>query len=404
MSVAKKIKATGWRLLCCMPLLAGAYAFPAQAQVAEIKAQVAEIKWYGDFRIRLETDQDYKNTDGNDTNNDRTRLRIRGRLGAKYVYQENIEFGFRLRTGSEKSHQSPHITIVDFDDNDTGDSDLNFDKYYMKGTYNDFSGWVGRNSHPFWRQDEFFWDDDVTPLGVAGSYKTTLGKQKLEVNSGYFSMPSGMVNTAGNLYGAQGVWGSSLGDNTSFTLAAGYFVYDALGDLDKFVAGDDAESRLADGNDLRDYETTVLNGQLKFKLGVPFTIGVDYYSNGESYSDADLIASGAPAGVSKNDDDGYSAIIKAKVAKDWELAYAYADIDFLAYNGSYGEDDWVRWGGKSPDGESIEASSTNIKGHEGRVKYTIDDRSNLVLRVYFVETKSNKQEGNRARVDYNWKF
>ena len=399
MSIAKKIKAASWHLLCCLPLLAGAYAIPAQAQVEEIKAEVAKIKWYGDFRTRLESDWDRKDAAGDSVSgSDRTRLRIRGRFGAKYVYQDNIEFGFRLRTGSERSHQSPHITIIDFNDNDTGDSDLNFDKYYMKGTYNEFSGWVGRNSHPFWRQDEFFWDDDVTPLGVAGSYKTTLGKQKVEVNSGYFSMPSGMVNTAGNLYGAQGVWGSSLGDNTSFTLAAGYFVYDALGDPDDAFD----KGRLADNNDTRDYATTVLNGQLKFKLGVPLTIGANYYSNGESYTDAELALT--PTGVSKDDDDGYSAFIKANVAQDWEVSYYYADIDFLAFNGSYGQDDWVRFGGESGDGESIEARSTDIKGHEGRVKYTIDDRSNLVLRVYLVEANRDDAASNRARVDYNWKF
>ena len=34
----------------------------------------------------------------------------------------------RLRSGSDLSHQSPNITVVDFDDNDTGDADFNLDR------------------------------------------------------------------------------------------------------------------------------------------------------------------------------------------------------------------------------------------------------------------------------------
>ncbi|MAF84782.1 MAG: putative porin [Gammaproteobacteria bacterium] len=345
-----------------------------------------------DFRARLENDWDSQKSDGS-SRDDRLRARIRARVAIKYQPDDTYEFGIRLRSGAENSHQSPHITVFDFDDNNTGDADFNFDKYYMKIKGSGFTAWAGRNSHPFWKQDEFFWDDDVTPLGAAVSYSTKVGSaSNISINTGAFSMPVGMRDSTGSLVGGQGVYSVKVNDSTKLTFAAGYFVFDA--DMDDPEAG-----TLRNGNGLRDYETLVLNGQAKFNAGIPITIGANYYDNGENYTAADLATlSSHMTGVTASDTTGYAAFIKANVAKDWQVAYYYADIDGLAFNGSYGQDDWVRWG------SSTEAESTNMKGHEFRVKYSIDGKSNLVLRGYFVESVTNQQDGNRARLDYNRKF
>lgn len=352
-----------------------------------------------DFRARLENDWDSTRANGVDERDDRLRARIRARVAIKYKPNDTYEFGLRLRSGSDDSHQSPHITVLDFDDNSTGDADFNFDKWYLKAQRADFSGWIGRNSHPFWKQDEFFWDDDVTPLGVAASYATKVGSAgNLAVNAGVFSMPVGMRDTTGNLLGGQGVYGLSLDDTTKLTFAAGYFVFDADKNDDN-ATGANGALALRDGNGTRDYNTLVLNGQARFELRVPFTVGANYYDNNKSYTAADLAGlSGNMAGVTSNDTDGYAVFVNAKVAKGWQLAYYYIDIDALAFNGSYGQDDWVRWG------SSTETQSTNMEGHELRVKWSVTDKSNLVLRGYFVESGSNRQDGNRIRLDYNLKF
>ena len=68
----------------------------------------------GDFRFRLEQDWDSQNSSGV-SREDRLRARIRARLAMRYTVTDQVEFGARLRSGSDGSQQSPHITIVDFD-------------------------------------------------------------------------------------------------------------------------------------------------------------------------------------------------------------------------------------------------------------------------------------------------
>ena len=108
---------------------------------------------YGDFRVRLESDWDSRSSGGS-KRDDRTRMRVRARLGANIKPRDNLSLGFRLRSGSDDSQQSPHITILDFNDNDTGDSDFNFDKWFLKGSHGKASAWVGRNSLPWWKPNE----------------------------------------------------------------------------------------------------------------------------------------------------------------------------------------------------------------------------------------------------------
>jgi len=157
------------------------------------------IKIYGDFRARVEADFDSQNSSGV-ARDGRNRLRIRARLGFKYTPDKTWDFGMRMRSGSDDSQQSPHITILDFDDNDTGDAHFNYDKWYLKGKVNGGAFWVGRNSLPFWKQNELFWDDDVTPAGVGGTYNMSVGdKNMLEFNAGYFSLPVGMKAFSGEM-------------------------------------------------------------------------------------------------------------------------------------------------------------------------------------------------------------
>ena len=124
-------------------LLAIGTTLPAMAAIYETD----KLKVYGDFRLRMEQDWDSQTSSGNDRD-DRLRARIRLRVGMNYKPTDMFDFGIRLRTGSDESQQSPHITIEDFNNNDAGDSDINFDKWYLKAKRDDLWGWVGRNGLP----------------------------------------------------------------------------------------------------------------------------------------------------------------------------------------------------------------------------------------------------------------
>lgn len=361
---------------------------PAQADIFATD----NFKIYGDFRARLETDLDSQRSSGI-PRDDRTRVRIRARVGLTFKPTEIFSFGVRLRSGSDDSHQSPHITVVDFNGNDTGDADFNPDKWYLKATTEHIWGWVGRNSLQIWKQNELFWDDDVTPAGVAGGLNYDLGGGKIALNSGYFVLPVGMQEFSGNLGIGQIVFSTSFG-STGFTIAGGVFQFDAdAGDPDAVV--------LLNGNGARDY--TIWTGSLeaKFKLGNgarPLALGLDIMHNGESYSATDPDPFTA---ANRNERDGY--VISArygqlKEARDWLAAYYYARIETFAVNSSFAQDDWVRWG------SATESRGSNMKGHEFRFAYAFSGKVNLVARLYVVEAITTVEDGVRARLDFNYKF
>ena len=153
-----------------------------------------QLKIYGDIRLRLESDFDSQRSNGTDRD-DRDRFRMRFRLGLTFTPQEKIEVGVRLRSGSDDSHQSPHITLIDFDDSPTGDSDFNLDKWYFKYKWENSTFSAGRDNTSLWRQNEIFLEDDLTPVGLSYYYQ---GKN-VGLNLGYYELPVGMKDFSGNL-------------------------------------------------------------------------------------------------------------------------------------------------------------------------------------------------------------
>jgi len=310
-----------------------------------------------------------------------------------------LSFGLRLRTGSDFSHQSPHITVLDFDDNDTDDAHVNLDNWFVKARRSKIWGSVGRDSLPFWKQNELFWDDDVTPAGVAGGLKTNAGDNgNLVVNAGYFSLPVGMQGFAGNLASAQLVYSSKC-SRGSFVAALGHLAIDA-NRMDS-----DAASLLR-GNGTRDYAIWVASLQSKFSAGGrPITVGADLLNNSEDYPSIDpMLPSGDPdqiTFVNRDETSGYVASVKLGglgEKGDWLAAYYFARIEMFAVNASYAQDDWIRWG------SATETRASDMKGHELRFAYAVGDKSNVVLRLYMTEAITTIEDGKRLRIDYNRKF
>ncbi len=354
-----------------------------------------KVSLFADFRTRVETDWDSQNSSGA-SRDDRTRARIRARVGFTFSPTDRLTLGVRARTGSDDSHQSPHITVVDFDDNDTGDADVNLDKWFLKGQGKKWWGWVGRNSLPFWKQDEMFWDDDATPAGLAGGYRSGLGEAgRLEVNVGYLSLPAGMQEFSGNLGLGQLVYSKPLAKG-GLTAAVGVLSFDAN--------PDDPDASLL-GNGLRDYTVWIASVQGTLKPGNrKLTFGADVIHNAEDYSDTDPLSPGSPEQFTfdnRDETDGVVFLVKlggVKEKGDWLAGYYYSRIETLAVNGSYAQDDWVRWG------SATESRGTNMKGHELRFAYGLSKSSNLVFRLYLVEAITTPEDGNRFRADWNVKF
>lgn len=339
-----------------------------------------------DIRLRYEVDWDSHNAAGVERD-DRHRGRIRARLGAGYALNNEWSIGARVRTGSADSQQSPHLTFVT-DDGTTDSLEFVADRYYLQFKRGAFLAWGGRNTSPFWQQNELFWDEDVTPTGLAVSYDQKLGDGTLTGTGGAFYLPDGGFGLNGQMLAGQLKYALPV-KPSQFIVATGLH----------YLNGDTGASQLRNRNGERDYIIGVASAQWSMPVaGRPVTVGADLYRNFASYNAADV----APlAAVNTNERLGYVLSLQygqLKQANDWLIGYYYAHIETLAVNGSYAQDDWVRFG------TGAQTDSSDFKGHEFRLGYAISKNINLVARLYIVDAITSVQDANRFRVDFNWRF
>jgi hypothetical protein len=344
------------------------------------------LTFYGDLRVRYELDWDSQTAAGV-PRDDRNRGRVRARLGFDYRVTDDWSFGARVRTGDTSSQQSPHLTFAS-DDGVRDDLEFVADRYFVQFRHATFAGWAGRNVTPFWQQNELFWDEDVTPTGVAGTYNTTLGGGTLGAVAGGFFLPDGGYDLHGQMLAGQLRYGLPV-QRSQLTVAAGLH----------FMNGEDGATELRNRNGARDYLIGVAHAQWSVPVqGIPLTLGADIFHNVQDYDAADV----APFPAADADETlGYvfsAAVGQLKKRHDWLVAYYYAHVETFAVNASYAQDDWLRFG----NGAQTDAS--DFQGHEIRLGYALSKNINLMARIYLVEAITTAQDGNRFRIDLNWKF
>jgi hypothetical protein len=351
---------------------------------------VGEFTAYGDFRLRAEADWDSQDAAGVERD-DRTRMRARLRAGFRLALNDHWKAEVRLRSGSEDSHQSPHVTLLDFDDNDTGDADFDVDRWYVQGSTGDLSIWAGRNDLPIWKQNEMLFDDDATMTGLGFAWSRNLGPGRLALAGGYLSPPAGMRRSSGTLSAIQVAFSPEF-KGSRWTFAVGRYAFEAdRNDPDAAV--------LLQGNGSRDYEIVAAGIQGRWSVkGRPLSIGADVMSNEENYSPAD-----ADTFTAANFDQTEGHVLQVTYgglsdAGQWLFGYFYADIEALAINNSYAQDDWVRWG------NATQTRASDLKGHEIRFGWAASARMNLLARLYLVEAITSVEDGTRFRIDFNYSF
>ena len=341
---------------------------------------------YGDLRLRYEADWDSQNSAGV-MRDDRHRGRLRARLGFNYEIVDGWSVGSRVRTGDSRSQQSPHLTFVT-DDGARDELDFVVDRYFAQYKHAGFTGWGGRNITPFWQQNELFWDEDVTPTGLAASYDARVGEGMLTGVAGGFYLPDGGYDLNGQMLAGQIKYALPV-KPSQFTVAAGLY----------FMNGESGANNLLNRNGERDYLIGVASAQWSIPLkGIPFTLGGDVFYNFEDYDAADV----APFPAADRDETlGYvfsAQLGQLKQRHDWLVGYYYAHIETFAVNASYAQDDWVRFG------NGAQTDSSNFKGHEVRLAYAVSKNINVMARLFLVDAITTVQDGKRFRLDLNWKF
>ncbi|MCF6214039.1 MAG: putative porin [Flavobacteriaceae bacterium] len=346
------------------------------------KKEEGKLNLYGDFRFRTELDRNSNKTNGTKRDN-RDRLRYRLRLGFKYKLTNYIEFGGRIRSGNPLNQQSPHVTLG----KEFRSGDFSIDKAYIK--MSDKKGywvWVGKNSMPLWKQNEFLWDDDVNPEGIALGKHFKLNKRaNITPVFGYFIIGNSDKKFKDNstLTIAQLKFDGDIGEN-NLTVSSGLISGNSIPN-----SPDKTSSYLLN------YNILATNIQFNFKK-TGLVLGVDYFENISDYN-----GNGNIDTIFRDQTTGYVTSLLYGIKK-FQFGYYYAHIEKYAVIDYFAQDDWVRWG------NSNYTRSSNFSGQEFRIKYKISKQFNTILRAYFVKglktTGTNLETGTRIRLDFNIKF
>ncbi|HYL72889.1 MAG TPA: putative porin [Bryobacteraceae bacterium] len=341
---------------------------------------------YGDLRLRYELDWDSLNTAGA-MRASRNRGRLRARAGFNYQVSEAWSFGGRVRSGSTHSQQSPHLTFAG-DDGVRDNASVVADRYFVQFNHRAFSVWGGRDTSPFWQQNELFWDEDVTSTGVAGAYQMRIGPGNVTATAGAFYVPDGGYRLNGQMTAGQLKY-SLASKRSQFTFASGlHYLHGRKGA--RYLLNRDGE---------RDYLIGVNSAQWSVPVKkVPLILGADLFHNFMDYGSADVAP--FPA-TERNQTLGYALSAQLGQLKKhcgWLAGYCYAHIERFAVNASYAQDDWIRFG----NGTQTEAS--DFQGSEMRSGYAVSRNVNLLARLYLVQAIGTRQNGSRFRLDLNWKF
>lgn len=343
------------------------------------------LKIYGDLRLRYEQDWDSTTPTGA-KRKDRDRLRARARVGLKYQMLQDLLINVRVRTGDNQSQQSPHVTLWQ-DGGALGDqSDSNLDRAYLDWTVNQHGSIrLGRDGLNIWKPNEFLWDDDIAIDGFSFSCKQILNDDsKINWRAGFGFLPDGPDHFAlkhrSQLSFVQGAYHVD-------TQQAGFVFAQA------FLFIHDYDARMNRTTDNREYAISYSNIQCNIKnnAGLPISLGADFMCN---FIDG-------PSTDSPNERYGFDLYAKLgnlKKTGDWQIGYYFARIEKWAVPRFMAQDDWMRFG------TATQTRSSDYFGHELRAGYQINNNTNIIARLFVVDTITNREDGNRFRIDLNFKF
>jgi hypothetical protein len=362
----------------------------ASNEISKVKGAdwATKLKGRGDFRYRHEMIESERVVSGQaEDAADRTRQRIRARLGFDYKVTDTVKGTLLFATGGDDPRSSNQTL------GGTGTrKSIGVDMAYVDWQFMNGANLVlGKQTHPYFRPGQsLFFDGDFNPEG--GAVKFDRG---MFFGSGYGwwlteqfnSNPQGENNDS-NLFGAQvGVKFPLLGGET--VLAAHYFDCGACQDNSPLYANNgNGNTTYTVGTSttqlLRyDYEILQLSAQMGTTLlSQPFTFWADYAQNMAS-------------GVEYDTAYGVGVVLgKASNAKTWEAGVAYQSLDKDALFAQIIDSDFG-------DGRT-DSEGWFLKGGYAPVKNVTFNAT------YFINTL-NKDVGveldyNRLQLDINYKF
>jgi len=351
-----------------------------------------KLKFYGDFRLRHESEFNL------DDQESRNRERLRLRVGGDYAVNDEITVGARLVTGTPTDENSPHQNLgATFDK-----MEINLDRAFAtwKPAFIPNS-WItgGKFAHAIERNPvygEIVWDEDVQPTGFAAgwsrdAFKLMAGEYILLDNS-----TSGTLESAW-AFVAQASYAHKVDDRNKFTGALAFYRYSNLNPDDtngSRLFAENAGNATVDttGDAVADdylSRFTIWNPFVAWEFGgfcQPLTLAAEWVYNSRAQIDGDQgYALGAKWG-------------KNKARGDWLFYYQWQAVEQDAVLSNFSNDDFL--------------FGTNYRGHLFGVRWQCLEKTELHLWSSAMQrddvgttatTDSDKLQW-RARADLNFRF
>jgi len=294
-----------------------------------------KLKWYGDFRLRHETDFHLHDRE------DRNRERVRLRVGGTYQVNDELLVGARVLTGSVTDENSPHQNLGGTFDKFT----LSLDRAFATWKPPAVKGlWVtgGKFSHPIDRNpvyDQLVWDEDVQPTGVAmgrayDSFKWMAGEYLILDNA-----TSGTLESAAVFVAQVSSW-MKVGDSDRLTGALTVYRYGQLNP-------DDINGSRLFGENLGNATIDTTGDAVPDDYASRFTIWNPYVAYETAAGGKPLVLGGEYVWNSRaqvSGDQGFGLGLKwgaAKAKGDWQVYYHWQTMQQDATLSNFTNDDFL---------------------------------------------------------------
>ncbi|HSI07187.1 MAG TPA: putative porin [Rariglobus sp.] len=305
-----------------------------------ISSSLTELKFFGDARVRYE----YRNGENGTTGDqlERNRFRYRLRFGATGKFGDGWFFGSRLETSA--GNRSTNVTTGNAANSPfakSADSTIYVGQVYLGRTINDFTFTAGRFANPL-VTTPMTWDDDINVEGLAEQWNHVGDNATWIVNLGqYVYEGSGTTNPFGagasrqstQLLAFQGGGKFKIGSGSLQVLPT-YYYY--TGNATGMTALTTPNSATLQPQGLSIVDIPL---EYAFKIGsLPAKVWGDYAVN----LDADDRARAAGVPAFDGEDTAWQvgfALGQTKAKGDWETRVFYQQVDAFALDSNLVDSD-----------------------------------------------------------------
>lgn len=363
--------------------LASEQAASEQASSEQVAALQDKLGWAlktqlkGDVRVRHEN---VEIEDLPDTK-DKSRQRIRARLGAYTQINPEVDTGIRIASGSDDDARSTNQSL----DNYFTKKDLWLDLAYIDYHPDAVAGLHvigGKMKQPWEAVGDIVWDGDINPEGVVVTYGTDLGGAELFGSTGYFVLKDAVDGEGVEFKHDARLYSGQIGtrfapvDAISVMLGGSIYAYD--NDEDTGVG-----FLMANGNTTDEFRLYEAFGQVDFTgLPLPLSLYGQYVKNG------------AARGIDADQDEAWLVGFMTKLF-GVGLDYNYRDVQRNGVVGGFTDSDFAN-------------GKVGGRGHKIKAKYDISKNFAFGVTYFMAESDvasvTNDASVDTLQVDFEAKF